>query len=86
MARVRIGARDANRISGMLRTIADRDSLPRDLRANAIYWAGAMRRTMDERDLQMVAWLLLDASGDRGMPVLHQRKARYWASSLEARL
>jgi hypothetical protein len=41
---------------------------------------------MDERDLQMVAWLLLDASGDRGMPVLHQRKARYWASSLEARL
>jgi hypothetical protein len=86
MARVRIGARDASRISGILRSIGDRDSLPRDLRANAIYWADAMGRTMDRRDLQMVAWLLLDASGDRAMPAPHQRKARYWASSLEARL
>jgi len=41
---------------------------------------------MDRRDLQMVAWLLLDASSDHDMPALDRRKARFWAGSLEARL
>jgi hypothetical protein len=41
---------------------------------------------MDHRDLQMVAWLLLDASSARGMPALQRRKAQFWAGSLEARL
>ena len=86
MAKVRIGARDARQISGTLRAIGDRDSLPWDLRANAVHWAASMRRTMDRRDLQMVAWLLLDASSDRGMSVRQRHNVRYLASSLEARL
>jgi hypothetical protein len=86
MAQVRIGAKDASRISGVLRVLSARESLPSDLRATATYWAAAMRRTMDHRDLQMVAWLLLDASSARGIPALQRRKARFWAGSLEARL
>ncbi len=86
MAKVRIGARDASRISRLLRAMGTRDSLPRDVRANATYWAATMRQTMDRRDLQMVAWLLLDASSDHDMPALDRRKARFWAGSLEARL
>ena len=60
--------------------------MPEHLRRDAAMWAAAVRRTMDQRDLRMVAWLFRDASGLVSVPLDCQDDARYWAAYLEGRL
>jgi hypothetical protein len=83
MGNVKIGARDAVRVGGLLQKLGGQQGLPADLQANAAYWATAMARRMDRRDIQTVAWLLLEASGHRHVPFADRRTARYWAAYLD---
>ena len=86
MKKVKVGSVRAARVSGLLRKLGNDQTIPSDLRANAAYWARAMARKMDQRDLQTIAWLLLDASGERRVPFTQRRTARYWAANLEDRV
>jgi hypothetical protein len=86
MRKVKVGSLRAARVSGVLRKLGSDQKVPADLRANASYWARAMARNMDRRDLQTVAWLLLSASGERRVPFSRRRTARYWATYLEGRI
>ncbi len=86
MRKVKIGSLRAARVSGLLRKLGSDQAVPSDLRANAAYWARAVARKMDRRDLQTVAWLLLSASGERRVSFSHRRNARYWGTYLEGRI
>jgi len=86
MRKVKVGSLRAARVSGFLRKLGNDQQVPSDLRANATYWGKAMARRMDRRDLQTVAWLLLHASGERRVPFMQRRTARYWAAYLEGRI
>jgi hypothetical protein len=86
MAKVRIRTRDATAVSQILRRISQEPQVPEDLRQRAFYWASEVQRTMNSDDLQMVAWLLRDASAYRGKPALGRDKTRYWAAYLEGRI
>jgi hypothetical protein len=86
MASVRIGARNATRVGGILHKIGSGRSVPADVRANATYWASAMHGRMDRRELKAVARLLADMGADRSLSLQNQREARYWATYLEAQL
>jgi hypothetical protein len=86
MRKVKIGSIHAARVSGLLRKLESDQAVSSDLRANAAYWARAMARKMDRRDLQTVAWLLLSASGEGHVPFARRRNARYWATYLEGRI
>jgi uncharacterized protein (UPF0147 family) len=86
MASVRIGARNAARVGGILQKISTGRSVPTDVRANATYWASAIHRTMDRRDLRAIARLLADMSADRSLSARNQHDAQYWAAYLEAQL
>jgi hypothetical protein len=86
MASVRIGARNAARVEGVLTKISRRGSVPADVRANANHWASVMARSMDRRDLRAVARLLADLGADRSLSARRQRQARYWAAYLDAQL
>ncbi len=86
MASVRIGARNAARVGGVLNQVSRRGSVPADIRANANHWASVMDRTMDRRDLRAVVRLLADLGADRSLSARRQREARYWAAYLEAQL
>ena len=83
MGNVKIGAQRAARVGSLLQKLGEEPALPADVQANAAYWATAMTRKMDRRDIQTVAWLLLEASGDRQMPSADRHSARYWAAYLE---
>jgi hypothetical protein len=85
MSRVRIGIRDATRIGGLLHQLAKEEGLSRASRAEATYWAAAMRRKMGTDDLRKVSSILLEASERRTVPGGKRRSARYWAANLEAR-
>jgi hypothetical protein len=86
MRTVKIGWLHAANVSSLLRKLGSEPGIPSDLRANADYWAHAMARKMDRRDLQTVAWLLLSASGERSVTFARRRNARYWATYLEGRI
>lgn len=86
MRKIKVGSFRAARVSGFLRKLGSDQRTPSDLRANAAYWARAMSRKMDRRDLQTVAWLLLSASGERRVSFSNRRNARYWATHLESRI
>jgi hypothetical protein len=86
MRKVKVGSFRAARVSGLLRKLGTDQRTPSDLRANAAYWATAMARKMDRRDLQTVSWLLLSASGERRVSFSNRRNARYWATYLEGRI
>ena len=86
MQKVKIGSLHAARVSGLLHKLERGQAVPSDLRTNAAYWARAMARRMDRRDLQTVAWLLLTTSGERRVPFTHRRNARHLATYLEGRI
>jgi hypothetical protein len=86
MRKVKIGWLHAASVSSLLRKLGSDQGVPSDLRANADYWADAMARKMDRRDLQTVAWLLLSASGERSVTLTRRRNARYWAAYLEGQI
>jgi uncharacterized protein (UPF0147 family) len=85
MVRVRLGGRPAVQVGRLLRNVSNDTGVAPDVRANAAYWASAVRRTMDYRDLQTLAWVLQDVSQERAVPLLQRRSARYWAANIEAR-
>jgi hypothetical protein len=85
MAKIRVGGRAVSRVGRLLRNISSDASVAPDVRANAAYWAAAVRGTMERRDLQTLAWILLDASNEKGISLTQRRSARYWAANLEAR-
>lgn len=86
MRTVKIGWLHAASVSGLLRKLGSDQGIPPDMRANANYWAHAVARKMDRRDMQTVAWLLLSASGERSVTFARRRNARYWATYLEGRM
>jgi hypothetical protein len=86
MAKVRIGHKDATSVSQLLVQISQLPEVPEDLKRQAFYWASEVRRTMDRDDLQIVAWLLRDASAYRRKPIFGRDKTRYWAAYLEGRM
>ena len=86
MPKVKVGSFRAARVSGLLHKLERDQAVPLDLRTNAGYWARAMARRMDRRDLQTVAWLLLSASGERRVPFTYRRNARHLATYLEGRI
>ena len=83
MAGIRVGGQAAVRVSHLLRLIGDDSSVASNLRADATHWAGAVRRRMDPRDLQTIAWILLDASRENAIPSQRRRSARYWAANVQ---
>lgn len=86
MRKVKIGWLRSANVSSLLRKLGSDQGIPSDLRANADYWARAMARRMDRRDLQTVAWLLLSASDERNVTFARRRNARYWGTYLEGRI
>jgi hypothetical protein len=86
MGNLKIGARPAASVSDLLQWLGEHRALPAELQANAAYWATAMAGRMDQRDVQTVAWLLLEASGDRRVSFAERRSARYWAAYLEGHM
>jgi hypothetical protein len=74
-------------VSELLREVGRRGHASLNVQANARYWADAMaERAMEPRDLQRIAWLLLQISDSRGLPVTHRRDAGYWAAYLRSHL
>ena len=86
MGNLKIGAQPAASVGGLLQWLGEHRAFSADLQANAAYWATAMADRMDQRDVEAVAWLLLEASGDRRVPFAERRSARYWAAYLERRM
>jgi hypothetical protein len=86
MARVKLGTQDATGMSGLLGSLGKAQEIPADLRRDAAFWAKAVQRKMDDRDLRMVAWLFHDLGGLSSIPRDRQNDARYWAAYLEGRL
>jgi hypothetical protein len=86
MSRVRIGMTGATTVSRLLSDISARRGLADDLREYATYWAPAVQRKMDRRDVEVVASLLRSASVARGFPTAKREKAHYWAGYLESRM
>jgi hypothetical protein len=86
MAKVRIRTKDATAVSQVLLRISQEPQVPDDLRQQAFYWASEVQRTMNSDDVQMVAWLLRDASTYHRKPVFGRDKTRYWAAYLEGRI
>lgn len=86
MRKVKIGWLHAASVSSLLRNLGSDQGIPPDLRANADYWAHAMTRRMERRDLQTVAWLLLSVSGERNVAFDRRRNAQYWGAYLEGRI
>jgi hypothetical protein len=85
MSNLKIGARPAASVGDLLRWLGEYRTLPADLQANAAYWATVVADRMDQRDVETVAWLLLEASSDRRVPFAERRSARCWAAYLEGR-
>jgi hypothetical protein len=82
---VQVGTKEAMAVNGLLREIADAvRSTPR-LQSTAAYWAGCMDQTMDRSDLEKLALMLMEASGERAIPRAQRRTARWWAGWLRAR-
>jgi hypothetical protein len=69
MGNLKTGARPAASVGDLLQWLGEHRALPADFQANAAYWATAMAGRMDQRDVQTVVWLLLEASGDRRVPL-----------------
>jgi hypothetical protein len=86
MRRVELAPNEATEVRDLLTAIGRGDGLAEGVRANAIYWASAVGSVMESRDLQRVAWLLLQTSESRTMPRGRRRSARYWAAYLQARI
>jgi hypothetical protein len=86
MRQVELASGEAIEVRELLTAIGCGDGLPEGVRANATYWANAVGRVMERRDLQRVAWLLLKTSESREVPRGHRRSARYWAAYLQARI
>jgi hypothetical protein len=40
---------------------------------------------MSRRDVQTLAWVLLDASQEKSIPLERRQSASYWAANFEAR-
>lgn len=85
MGKVQIGTKEAKAVNGLLREIADGVRGAPRLQSTASYWAGCMNQTMDRSDLNKVALVLLEASGDRAIARAQRRTARWWAGWLRAR-
>jgi hypothetical protein len=85
MRNINIGSLSAAAVSGFLCKLGNDRAIPADLRANAADWARGMARTMDRRDLQTVAWLLLHASGEQRVPFTHRCIVGCWVAYLEGR-
>jgi hypothetical protein len=85
MVKIRVGGRAASRVGRLLRKISRDAGVAPDVRSNAAHWSGAVRRTMNRRDVQTLAWVLLDASQEKSIPLARRRSARYWAANFEAR-
>jgi hypothetical protein len=73
-------------VRSTLGAIADDRRAPQDLRANSSHWSRAVGHKMERRDVQTAAWLLLSASGARGLPAATRRAARYWGTFLQAQV
>ena len=86
MSSVRIGTSGVATVSRLLGEISAGRGLADDLREYATYWAPAVQRKMDRRDVEVVASLLRSASVSRGLPAAKREKAHYWASYLESRM
>jgi hypothetical protein len=81
----RIGAVEASGIARTLHELGAGRSVPADVRANAEHLAHALQRPIGRRDLETVAWFLLDASKDRRIPRPQRKAARRWGVYLETR-
>jgi hypothetical protein len=86
MSNVRIGPTGASTVGRLLREIGHGRGLPTDLRDDANQFAASVRRKMDRRDVERVAWLLWNVSSTRSWPSSRREQARYWATFLEGRL
>jgi hypothetical protein len=86
MRQVELAPDEATEVRELLTAIGCGDGLPEGVRANATYWASAVGRVMERRDLQRVAWLLLKTSESHGVPRPRRRSARFWAAYLQARI
>jgi hypothetical protein len=86
MASVRIGANGAATVGRLLREIGEGGGLSPDVRRNASRYAAAVRRRMERRDVEMIAWLLRDVSSTGEYPLSRRERARYWAAFLEGRI
>jgi hypothetical protein len=77
---------DAATVSQLLGDIGQAVGVPADIGAAALFWASEVSHEMDRVDLQTVAWLLRDASAQRGIAPAHRDQARYWAAYIEGRI
>jgi hypothetical protein len=59
--------------------------VPADVRANAEHLAGVLQRPAGRRNLETIAWFLLEASQDRRIPRAQRKAARRWGIYLETR-
>jgi len=83
MTTIKLGRRNAAAVRGVLGQLARCGE--EDLAQSAAYWSGVIRHRMGARDVQTIAWLLLDASGRRSLPTRQRLAARAWAVRLEGR-
>ena len=86
MARIRVSGQAVSKVGRLLRAISRYADVAPNVRADAAYWAGAVRRTMDQRELQTLAWVLRDVSQEKVLPLNWRRSAGYWAANLGARI
>jgi hypothetical protein len=86
MSSVRIGPTGAMTVGRLLRDIGRGRGMSPDLRNDASRFASLMRRKMDRRDVERVAWLLWNVSSARSYPYSQRKQARYWATFLEGRM
>jgi hypothetical protein len=84
MGKVQIGSNEAVAVGGLLCEIANGARGKGRLRSSATYWAQSMNQAMDRSDLNKVAWVLMEASGDHSISRAQRRNARWWASYLRA--
>ncbi len=81
---IRLGGRAARNLHKVLAAISATQALPPDVRANAAYWARAVRRRMATRDVRAAAWFLHAVGDARALPAAQRRSASYWGARLEA--
>ena len=81
----RIGAVETSRVVRTLQELGNGLSVPSDVRADAAHLAGVLKGPVGRRDLETVAWFLLDASSDRRIPRAQRRAAKRWGIYLETR-
>jgi uncharacterized protein (UPF0147 family) len=81
----RIGATEASSITRTLHELQASRSVPSDVRANAEHLAHALQHQAGRRNLETIAWFLLEASKDRRVPRACRKAARRWGIYLETR-